>query len=93
MTVNDTRPVASHGEMEVRVLILYGRKIITDFDLGVQFFRDLSFECFFGCFAFFYLTAGEFLAVLERTITTLRSKDTITITDNSCNNINSFHIA
>ena len=51
---------AIHRQMKLRIIILHGVQKFFHLDLRIQFFPDLSLDCFSGCFPFFNLTSRKF---------------------------------
>ena len=70
--------------MKIRIVILYRLKIISDFNLRIQFFFDLTDKCLLRCFSWFNLAARELPAVFKIAITTLGGKNAVVVYDDCC---------
>lgn len=91
VTGKDGAGVALHRKVEVRVVIFNGVNQFADFDLGLQFFADLSAECILRTLPRLDLSSRKLPTILESTVATLRGEDFPIFEYHGCNYVYRFH--
>ncbi len=70
-----------HCEVELGVVVIYGRYQFAYFYFGGKFFLYLASQGFLRTFPWLYLSAGKFPPVLPLTISSLRGEYLAVLTD------------
>lgn len=70
-----------HGEVKLRVVVLYGSDKVFHMNQRVKFFLDFALQCLLGAFASFYLSAGKFPLVFPFSVASLCGEHLVVVAD------------